>query len=135
MAYDASQICGRSVETRIFIRLISHRVLKAWSNLGTNGRLHKPVGFEGSSVTRARVFLADDNEEILERVALMLASEFAVVGAVLDGLALLDAVARLQPEVVVLDIAMSVLNGLEAVERVPKRLQHQNHLSHGKYQP
>jgi hypothetical protein len=50
-----------------------------------NGPLYKPVGFEGSSVRRARVFLADDNEEILQRVAQVLASEFDVVGTVLDG--------------------------------------------------
>jgi DNA-binding NarL/FixJ family response regulator len=67
-------------------------------------------------VRRARVFLADDNEEILQRVAQVLASEFDVVGTVLDGQALLDAVARLEPDVVVLDIAMPVLNGLEAAE-------------------
>ena len=65
---------------------------------------------------RARVFLADDNEEILQRVAQVLASEFDVVGTVLDGQALLDAVARLEPDVVVLDIAMPVLKGLEAAE-------------------
>jgi CheY-like chemotaxis protein len=67
-------------------------------------------------VRRARVFLADDNEEILQRVAQVLASEFDVVGTVLDGQALLDAVARLEPDVVVLDIAMPVLKGLEAAE-------------------
>jgi len=67
-------------------------------------------------VRRARVFLADDNEEILQRVAQVLASEFDVVGTVLDGQALLDAVARLEPDVVVLDIAMPVLKGMEAAE-------------------
>jgi len=82
----------------------------------TNGPPCKPAGFEGFSVIRARVFLADDNREILERVAVVLADEFDIVGAVCDGQALLDAAARLQPDVVILDISMPVLNGLEAAK-------------------
>lgn len=62
------------------------------------------------------MFLADDNEEILERVVQVLANEFDVVGAVFDGQALLAAAARLQLDVVVLDISMPVLNGLEAAK-------------------
>jgi DNA-binding NarL/FixJ family response regulator len=63
---------------------------------------------------RPRVILADDHAVLREGLAALIGSEFEVVGMVGDGRALLDAVERLSPDVVVLDIAMPLLNGVEA---------------------
>ncbi len=67
---------------------------------------------------RVRILLADDHREMLQRVVHLLRSEFEVVGAVNDGQALLEAASKLRPDVVVLDISMPVLNGLEATDRL-----------------
>jgi DNA-binding NarL/FixJ family response regulator len=64
---------------------------------------------------RARVLLADDNQEILKTVAQLLASRFDVVGRLTNGESLLKAAHSLRPDVVVLDISMPVINGIEAV--------------------
>jgi DNA-binding NarL/FixJ family response regulator len=69
-------------------------------------------------MTRARVLLADDHAAMLERVVSLVGDEFDVVGAVADGQAVLDAVAVLNPDVVVLDISMPVMSGLVAAARL-----------------
>jgi DNA-binding NarL/FixJ family response regulator len=61
----------------------------------------------------ARVLLVDDNEAILTRAARVLTPGCAVVGAVRDGKAALEAAHTLQPEVIVLDISMPGMNGFE----------------------
>jgi DNA-binding NarL/FixJ family response regulator len=70
---------------------------------------------------RARVLLADDHRLLREAFAQMLEPNCEVVGAVADGRALLAAAEELRPEVVVLDIAMPLLNGLDAARQL-KRL-------------
>jgi DNA-binding NarL/FixJ family response regulator len=72
-------------------------------------------------VTRPRVLLADDHRLLREAFARLLEPECDVVGAVGDGRALLEAAPRLRPDVVVLDIAMPELNGLDAARQL-KRL-------------
>jgi len=66
----------------------------------------------------ARVLLADDHASMLERAVRLVAGEFDVVGAVSDGRAALDMALVLQPDVVVLDISMPVMSGLEAAARL-----------------
>jgi DNA-binding NarL/FixJ family response regulator len=61
----------------------------------------------------ARVLLVDDNEALLVRVSAMLSSGCAVVGTVKDGPAALDAARALRPDVIVLDISMPGMTGLE----------------------
>jgi DNA-binding NarL/FixJ family response regulator len=63
---------------------------------------------------RPRILLADDHTLLLDAFKALLESEFDVVGAVTDGRALLAECARFKPDVVVLDIAMPLLNGLDA---------------------
>ena len=70
---------------------------------------------------RPRVVLADDHREMLVRVTALLASEFTVVGAVGDGETLLDAEADLRPDVLVIDITMPGISGLEAAALVRRR--------------
>jgi len=70
---------------------------------------------------RARVLLADDHRLLREAFAQMLEPNCEVVGAVADGRAVLAAAQELRPEVVVLDIAMPLLNGLDAARQL-KRL-------------
>ncbi len=67
---------------------------------------------------RIRVLLADDHEAMLDRVAGLLAIEFCVVGAVTDGQQALDAAMELEPDVLVLDISMPVMNGIETARRL-----------------
>ncbi len=67
---------------------------------------------------RVRILLADDHTEMLKRVVHLLQNEFEVVGAVNDGQALLEAASKLRPDVVVLDISMPIMNGLEAADRL-----------------
>ncbi len=55
---------------------------------------------------------------MLDAVALQLVSEFDVVGTVTNGKALLSAAERLKPDVVIVDISMPILNGIEAVRRL-----------------
>src|ERR1700687_696336 len=66
------------------------------------------------SQTRIRLLLADDHEELLHQLTQLLESEFDIVGAVRDGAALLETAAALRPDVVVADLKMPKLNGIEA---------------------
>ena len=67
---------------------------------------------------RPRILLADDHTLIAEALQLMLQGEFDIVGTVSDGRALLRAAAELTPDLVVADIGMPLLNGLDAGERL-----------------
>jgi DNA-binding NarL/FixJ family response regulator len=67
---------------------------------------------------RARVLLADDHTVVAQGLASLLWEEFELVGIVGDGKALLDAAQRLQPDVIVADMAMPVMDGLEALHRL-----------------
>ncbi len=62
---------------------------------------------------RIRVLLADDHEAMLNRVADLLAGECDVIGTAIDGRQALDAAKHLKPDVLVLDISMPVMNGIE----------------------
>jgi len=65
------------------------------------------------SSEKAKVLLVDDNEAILTRAAAVLTPSCAVVGAVRDGKAALEAAQTLLPDVIVLDISMPGMNGFE----------------------
>ena len=71
---------------------------------------------------RTRVLLADDHLMLVEALKKVLEVEYDVVGSVGDGLALLNAAERLRPDVVVLDIAMPLLNGLDAGRQLRNNL-------------
>ena len=69
-----------------------------------------------------RVLIADDHQLVLGAFEKLLASECEVVGRVSDGRALLGEAEKLRPDVIVLDIAMPLLNGLEAGRQVKQSL-------------
>lgn len=69
-------------------------------------------------MTRTRVLLADDHRAVCDSVASLLELDFDVVGIVPNGRDLLIEAERLQPDVVVTDIAMPELDGIEAATRL-----------------
>jgi DNA-binding NarL/FixJ family response regulator len=73
-----------------------------------------------SPTRRPQVLIADDHTFVAEACAKLLEPEFEVVGIVADGQALLAAVPELRPDVIVLDVGMPLLNGLEAGKRIKK---------------
>jgi DNA-binding NarL/FixJ family response regulator len=69
-----------------------------------------------------RVMLADDHTILVEAFRKLLEPHFEIVGTVSDGIALLEAAPQLKPDVIVIDIAMPLLNGLEAALRLKKQM-------------
>lgn len=67
-----------------------------------------------SSDDSVRLLLADDNPSMLQAARRILEPEFQVIGTVHDGQALLEAADALRPDVLIIDISMGMLNGLEA---------------------
>src|SRR5215831_4808042 len=67
-----------------------------------------------------RVLLADDHRMVAEGLKALLADEFELVGVVEDGRAMISAAERLRPEVIVADITMPLLNGIDALVRLRK---------------
>jgi DNA-binding NarL/FixJ family response regulator len=70
---------------------------------------------------RARVVVADDHRPLLDRVVKTLAHEFSVVATVSDGRQLVDAEAELHPDVLVVDVCMPGMSGLEAAACIRRR--------------
>jgi len=73
-------------------------------------------------MSRARVLLADDHVLIQEGLRRMLEPQNEVVGAVSDGKSLVDSALRLKPDLIVLDITMPLLSGIDAARQIHKRL-------------
>ena len=71
-----------------------------------------------AEVRKMRIFLADDHRYVLELIRGLLEPTFEVVGAVEDGEALVEAAVNLRPDVIITDISMPKLNGIEAADRL-----------------
>jgi len=71
---------------------------------------------------RPRVLLADDHVLMMEGLQSLLAGHVELVGSAVDGRALVDAAMRLKPDIVILDISMPVMNGIEAARQLRKDL-------------
>jgi DNA-binding NarL/FixJ family response regulator len=69
---------------------------------------------------KPRVLLADDSEQILRAVSRLLQVQFEVIGSVLNGEHAIETTLRLQPDVLVLDIMMPVMDGFEAARSLKK---------------
>jgi len=74
------------------------------------------------SVTPPRIILADDHTILLEAFRKLLEPRFEVVGMVSDGRALLEAAPNLKPDVIVVDVGMPLMNGLEAGLRLKEMM-------------
>ena len=70
---------------------------------------------------RKRIILADDHKMLLAAFRRLLEPDYEVVGAVEDGRALIAAAEQLVPDVIVLDIAMPLLNGLDAARHIKQK--------------
>jgi DNA-binding NarL/FixJ family response regulator len=105
------------------------RVLPGLSEVGTS--LPTEIARHGNKgshlATRAqragqlrkmRILLADDHGNLLELIRDLLEPTFDVVGCVEDGESLVEAAGKLQPDVIVTDISMPKLNGIEAAHRL-----------------
>jgi DNA-binding NarL/FixJ family response regulator len=68
--------------------------------------------------TAPRFLIADDHAMFAETLKVYLEAKYAVLGIVSDGRALIEATRKLKPEVVVVDVAMPVLNGLDAARKI-----------------
>lgn len=69
-------------------------------------------------VRRPRVLMVDDHPGVAKAVTRLLSFDCEVLGTVADGAAALEAVNRLQPDVVVLDLHLPNVNGLEACRQI-----------------
>lgn len=69
-------------------------------------------------MSKIRVLLADDYRPILESVSRLLGPGFEIVGEAQNGHILVKAALKLKPDVIVTDISMPILNGIEAAKRL-----------------
>jgi DNA-binding NarL/FixJ family response regulator len=74
--------------------------------------------YRAGQLNKARILLADDHPNFPEMEGRVLEPEFEVIGKVANGLALFEEAMRLKPDVIVTDISMPVLNGIDAVDRL-----------------
>src|SRR5215475_3535439 len=73
-------------------------------------------------MAKPRLLLADDHTLIVEAFTKLLEAEFEIVGTVADGLALLKTAPELKPDVVILDLNMPKLNGMDAGKQLKRLL-------------
>jgi DNA-binding NarL/FixJ family response regulator len=78
------------------------------------------VPLRGDNMKRVRVLLADDHRMVTEGIKGLLADEFELVGVVADGHAMVAETKKLRPDVVVADISMPHLNGIDALAVLKK---------------
>ena len=67
---------------------------------------------------RPRVLIADDHADVLKAVCRLLALECDIVGSVANGRAVLDSATRLRPDVIVVDLNLPDINGVEACRQI-----------------
>lgn len=73
---------------------------------------------EGATVAKIRVVLADDHPEMIAKIRRTLDEEFEVIDSVEDGNQAVDAVTMMDADILVTDISMPVLDGLQAANRL-----------------
>jgi DNA-binding NarL/FixJ family response regulator len=75
---------------------------------------------QAGQLNRIRVLLADDHPGFPHLVESMLGPAFEIIGSVSNGQSLIDTAMKLKPDVVVTDISMPILNGIEAAVQLKK---------------
>ncbi len=71
-------------------------------------------------MTRPRILMADDHSLVLAGLRKLVEGECEVVGTVEDGRALVEEAQKLRPDIILLDISMPLLNGLDAARQITK---------------
>lgn len=71
---------------------------------------------------KARILLADDHSLVLDGIRRLLENQHHVIGSAADGQSLVREALRLHPEMVILDVNMPVLNGIDAAREIRKAL-------------
>jgi DNA-binding NarL/FixJ family response regulator len=94
----------------------------AGSLLLSKAKDFEPLRSIGGLMLGTRVILADDHTLILGALKNLLEPEFEVVGTFADGCTLVEAAPQLKPNVIVLDIGMPKMNGLNAGQRLKRLL-------------
>jgi DNA-binding NarL/FixJ family response regulator len=79
------------------------------------------MNFEGANMASPRVVLADDAPEMLDAVKHLVGKECDIVGLAHNGEEALDAVASLDPDLVILDISMPLVDGIQVASRLRER--------------
>jgi DNA-binding NarL/FixJ family response regulator len=69
-------------------------------------------------LTRARILIADDHPEFLDAVRSVIETSHEIVGSVSNGQDLFDAARKLRPDVIITDVSMPILNGIEAARKL-----------------
>jgi len=72
-------------------------------------------------MTRTKILIADDHKMFAQGLQSLLEDEFELLGTVADGQALVDSAKMFDPDIIVVDISMPVLNGLDAVRRLKEQ--------------
>ena len=67
---------------------------------------------------RPRIFLADDHPDVLKATTALLKPQFEIVGNATDGASLVSEALRLSPDVIVVDITMPILSGINAARQL-----------------
>ena len=80
-----------------------------------------PERLNGGRLNRPRILLADDHQLMLELVAALLQSKFDVVGAAHTGREMIAEVMRLNPDLIVSDISMPELSGIDAARHLREK--------------
>ena len=78
-------------------------------------------GSNNVTTRRPTILIADDHTIVAEGLVKLLSRRFDVVATVADGTALVEAAERLRPDIIIADLEMPSLSGLEALERLKKR--------------
>jgi DNA-binding NarL/FixJ family response regulator len=73
---------------------------------------------DGMSVGKKRILIADDHAAMLDEVRNLLQQDYEIIAAVENGADLVDVAKRLNPDVIITDISMPVMNGFEAAAKL-----------------
>ena len=78
------------------------------------------VSAESSTTRRPRILLADDHRIVAQGLKSLLAADFELAGVVEDGLAMIEAAKQVNPDVIVADVSMPLLGGIDALDVLRK---------------
>jgi DNA-binding NarL/FixJ family response regulator len=99
----------------------SAKLLNREMEFGRSVSTHTEAPDGSDAVARPRLVLADDHPEIIDELRTLLGHEFEITCSVSNGGELVKAVSELNPDVVITDIYMPGIDGLEASARILKQ--------------